>query len=582
VGQLNGAQEDVYWPYLCDDAMPAGATYRQDSADDARSAGPAPGGRDGDGVEGSGGGPARRLRDGDRDGDRDGNLDRAPRHHLVFYLSPTERTRRATVPHAPTALRLEKRFDGFRRTLYLHNAAAAKPESLARLSRARAAVTAAACDASSGRHAALTLAEVDARTKDAAAASHASELGSSLQLVFSTQKCAEDVFFAMPASADEAATVRRVLSLRPHVEAYTRWVLEPSSPLGAPDCYPSLCAVFWALIQLQAKGFSEEMDPKVDWVKRAAGLLPTAFSRLFSSGEPEPSAQNACRDLKIVDAVFHATVAPYARTYPHNGFRELSPAEAQGVQQLKQRAASGSALAAGSAEWLAEAAEEDRPALAFAALHLEMKGCKAVQKFAHVALQRMAVDNPATQRYFGARLGPCSPALAAFKAAELAKPAEAKDPKFAVSDAGGDGSSGGGGSGGSSSSSGSAEAALEGGVHLPPGRRSVAGSGGLGAGLAGLGSGVGKGAQALGGGVRSLGKGFGTAVASGVLAGVALTGRALGAPQTKKLPAPVPYARWMDSLTAQLEDPLGAAVTLAALLSASEALMKAYATAAFV
>jgi hypothetical protein len=306
------------------------------------------------------------------------------------------------------------------------------------------------------------------------------------------------------------------------------------------------------------------MDPKVDWVKRAAGLLPTAFSRLFSSGEPEPSAQNACRDLKIVDAVFHATVAPYARTYPHNGFRELSPAEAQGVQQLKQRAASGSALAAGSAEWLAEAAEEDRPALAFAALHLEMKGCKAVQKFAHVALQRMAVDNPATQRYFGARLGPCSPALAAFKAAELAKPAEAKDPKFAVSDAGGDGSSGGGGgSGGSSSSSGSAEAALEGGVHLPPGRRSVA-------------------AQALGGGVRSLGKGFGTAVASGVLAGVALTGRALGAPQTKKLPAPVPYARWMDSLTAQLEDPSGAAVTLAALLSASEALMKAYATAAFV
>jgi hypothetical protein len=181
----------------------------------------------------------------------------------------------------------------------------------------------------------------------------------------------------------------------------------------------------------------------------------------------------------------------------------------------------------------------------------------------------MAVDNPATQRYFGARLGPCSPALAAYEAAELAKPAEAKDPKFAVSDAGGDGGSGGSGSGGSSS--GSVEAALECGGHLPPGRRSVAGLGGLG-----------KGAQALGGGVHSLGKGFGTAVASGVLAGVALTGRALGAPQTKKLPAPVPYARWMDSLTAQLEDPLGAAVTLAALLSASEALMKAYATAAFV
>jgi hypothetical protein len=40
--------------------------------------------------------------------------------------------------------------------------------------------------------------------------------------------------------------------------------------------------------------------------------------------------------------------------------------------------------------------------------------------------------------------------------------------------------------------------------------------------------------------------------------------------------------RWMDSLTSQLEDPLGAAVTLAALLSASKELMTDYATPHFV
>ena len=45
---------------------------------------------------------------------------------------------------------------------------------------------------------------------------------------------------------------------------------------------------------------------------------------------------------------------------------------------------------------------------------------------------------------------------------------------------------------------------------------------------------------------------------------------------------PTPQVPWMDTLTSQLEEPLGAAVTLAALLSASEELMKDYATPHFV
>lgn len=45
---------------------------------------------------------------------------------------------------------------------------------------------------------------------------------------------------------------------------------------------------------------------------------------------------------------------------------------------------------------------------------------------------------------------------------------------------------------------------------------------------------------------------------------------------------PTAYLPWMDTLTSQLEEPLGAAVTLAALLSASEELMKDYATPHFV
>jgi hypothetical protein len=159
-------------------------------------------------------------------------------------------------------------------------------------------------------------------------------------------------------------------------------------------------------------------------------LLPAAFAKQFE-GEPFALAQNFAREFKLMDACFHASVAPYIRTFPLNGFDVNADATA---------------------------------------LNKSMVAAKGLQKFVHVVLQRCCIQNSASQAYFGARFGPAIGACGVTSAAPL------------------------------------------------------------------------------------------------------LSGKQ----------GPPPHGRWMDALTAQLEDPLGSAVTLSLLLSSSAPLMSTYANVAFV
>ena len=122
---------------------------------------------------------------------------------------------------------------------------------------------------------------------------------------------------------------------------------------------------------MRAQGKTDFASPYVfDWVAKANGMLPAGFAKLFAADADGP-AQAASRDLKVLDAAFAASIAPYNRTFPVNPFAVSPPP--------------------GSPE---------------AAAGAEMGGVKAIQKFAQVALQRITASNAASQAYFGARRGP--------------------------------------------------------------------------------------------------------------------------------------------------------------------------------
>lgn len=56
-----------------------------------------------------------------------------------------------------------------------------------------------------------------------------------------------------------------------------------------------------------------QLPPNTNWVKKAGSMAPSAFAALFD-GEPNALAQSLAKDLKLMDALFQCTVAPYIRT----------------------------------------------------------------------------------------------------------------------------------------------------------------------------------------------------------------------------------------------------------------------------
>ena len=258
------------------------------------------------------------------------------------------------------SLRLEHSIRGGG-TLYLHNTEKRKPPTTV-------AVAAAGGGENSG------------------GSEHGSVIANSFALVFSSLRSAQDIFKLMRVAPREEALLRQVQSLAPPIALYSTWVADPSQPLSA-DFMEETVRVMLQLVDLLVKG---EMDfpAKEDWIKRANGMLPAAFSSLFS-GDPNPSAQRLCRELKLLDAVFDAGAAPYVRC--------LSTA-ATGKSESKGKKEGGGKGGGGiskSNPWGEDLPRGTTPA--------SMLGPKGLQKFVHVALQRMTHGDAESQAYFGKR-----------------------------------------------------------------------------------------------------------------------------------------------------------------------------------
>ena len=190
-------------------------------------------------------------------------------------------------------------------------------------------------------------------------------------VVFSTSRFAEDVFNLMPVSEAEAKLVHAVKSYLPHAMEYTRLLTESDFDLEDPEYALGLTRVLFSLIDLVTKG-KLDLDQRDDWVKRATDTLPVEFSALFDA-EANALAQGLCRDLKVMDAVFAMGVAPYTR----------------GKARLNLHANPSLFVN----PFGRDTVDSER-----------MPRVRAVQKFVHVALQRMCAKNSASQLYFGRQL----------------------------------------------------------------------------------------------------------------------------------------------------------------------------------
>lgn len=119
----------------------------------------------------------------------------------------------------------------------------------------------------------------------------------------------------MTAPKAEAKRLRLIRSLLVSCNLYTAALSSPARAVR-DDLRPTLHALL-RVVALCYKGDAgdADVDTSVDWVKKANALAPAAFSALFG-GDPNAAAQRACRDLKLLDAVFAMGYAAYARAFP--------------------------------------------------------------------------------------------------------------------------------------------------------------------------------------------------------------------------------------------------------------------------
>ena len=185
-----------------------------------------------------------------------------------------------------------------------------------------------------------------------------SVIARSFRLVFSTVRSAQDIFKVMRVKPEEAVAIANVAALMMPTALYTVALSDPRRPVKA-ESVTDMVALMLKLLNMTVKG-DFEWPPGEDWMVKANSLLPAAFAALFA-GEPDTFMQRIFRDIKVMDSVFGMCTAAYVRASPAN-------------------------------PWAAS-----RPDAA------DMLGPKAVQKFIHVALQRMCDGNSDNQAYFGKR-----------------------------------------------------------------------------------------------------------------------------------------------------------------------------------
>jgi hypothetical protein len=174
----------------------------------------------------------------------------------------------------------------------------------------------------------------------------------SLLSVFSSVRSAQDNYKLMPVTS-EATAIHRARAFVPLVKRYAASLCNPSVPPPSPAQAQAAAQLMLEVVAFLNKGRFEH-DTRLDWVKKANGMVPAEFAALFD-GDPNAVTQGACLDLKLLDAVFAVGLAPYARAA-----RPFAP---------------GGGL----------------------------DGPKGVQKLVHVVIQRSLLGNPKAQLYFGRR-----------------------------------------------------------------------------------------------------------------------------------------------------------------------------------
>ena len=141
------------------------------------------------------------------------------------------------------------------------------------------------------------------------------------RVCFTTKPANHEVFKIMPIIDLESNAINRMRSYIPYLKLYAfRWMVEAEPPL---DMCETLIEVCLQLLDDLIKGGTGPRRHKniLHHANEAISTMPLAFSEFFG-GDPNAKNQKLALDMKLMDAVFEATLAPY------NRFRQAHPFDA--------------------------------------------------------------------------------------------------------------------------------------------------------------------------------------------------------------------------------------------------------------
>jgi hypothetical protein len=242
---------------------------------------------------------------------------------MLFYFTPTGPDNGSTIPNHDVGVRLVHRFVdiyGEEQIVYLHNSETTKPS----------------------------------RPKQDSNGNPLPET-KNYHLVFANIKSVQDSLKLLLSTREEQRAVANVKGHMISVLQYSLSMSDPNIKMSDRDFNKIIVKLFLSLISLQIKGYKPLKDR--DWIQVSNEMLPLAFCNLFS-GVPDHFMQDLCRDMKLLDAMYITTLAPYKRTSPDHPFDHPNHKN-------------------------------------------EMNSARAIQKFCHVVLQLMMKQNPVSQAYFG-------------------------------------------------------------------------------------------------------------------------------------------------------------------------------------
>ncbi len=160
---------------------------------------------------------------------------------------------------------------------------------------------------------------------------------------FSVKKSGSDIFKVIPALED-ADIVDKCMAYLPIFKLYAhRYKTDEQLPL---DLCEQLISVVLMLIDDLTRGEFKLPGTMADLVNEANSLQAAAFALKFG-GEPEVTFQNATVDIKLIDAIFDAALAPYCRGHDfglhdaHGDYRPFAKAPANHLPAACQKCTYG-------------------------------------------------------------------------------------------------------------------------------------------------------------------------------------------------------------------------------------------------